>query len=70
MWAPIVLRMSEGPGGERQAAVEAAQKDLSDMRALVKKWEVRRHRTREGRGEERGGVLIEVGFVCVCVWCR
>lgn len=48
LWAPIVLRMSEGPGGDRQAAVEAAQKDISDMRALVKKWEVRLY-----LGEER-----------------
>jgi hypothetical protein len=73
--------MSEGPGGDRQAAVEAAQKDISDMRALVKKWEVRQKQRgkrgeRKGRrglmrkgdkGEGReGGVLIEVLYV-VCV---
>ena len=37
---PIFLRMKEGPGGLREAAVEAGRKNVGEIQALVKKWNV------------------------------
>ncbi|TFJ83042.1 hypothetical protein NSK_005667 [Nannochloropsis salina CCMP1776] len=37
---PIFLRQAEGPGGARAAALEAAVKNVAEVRALVKRWNV------------------------------
>lgn len=37
---PVFLRIKEGPGGLRAAAVEAGRKNVAEVRALAKKWNV------------------------------
>jgi hypoxia up-regulated 1 len=37
---PVFLRMKEGPGGLRAAALEAGRKNVAEIRAMVKKWNI------------------------------
>ncbi|KAM3569648.1 hypothetical protein VYU27_008252, partial [Nannochloropsis oceanica] len=57
---PIFLRQVEGPGGARAAAVEAAAKNVAEIRALVKKWNTTMPWLTD---EEKDGLLGEAAAV-------
>ena len=65
---PIFLRMAEGPGGERQKAVDAAKKTLVEVRErLGRGWGSRTDgRGRVGVHDERG---VEMPKGVINVWC-